>query len=154
MGAVVTVGNGAEAGGQCEFTIAYQDLCSRSEPHWCFWFGGPGDYHRLPWPCVCRRTPFGWSGSCYQSLPVSGSGSTPAAGDLYQSLPPRRGTRHRCECRGRGSLAWQSGKCYVRLERWHTVENTQGESERWWSVSKRFFFFEKVGRHAFTTLWW
>jgi hypothetical protein len=49
MGAVVTVGNGAEAGGQCEFTIAYQDLCSRSEPHWCFWFGGPGDiaYHGL-----------------------------------------------------------------------------------------------------------
>jgi hypothetical protein len=30
------------------FTIAYQDLCSRSEHHWRFWFGLAGHYQSLP----------------------------------------------------------------------------------------------------------
>ena len=70
-------------------TNPYQDLRSVSGSHWLFWFGPPVAYRLLPRPQMCRTTLFGWSGSCYQSLPTSGSGSGPAVLYLYQSLPPR-----------------------------------------------------------------
>jgi hypothetical protein len=72
-------------------TIPYQDLRSLSGSHWWIWFGPPRAYQLLPRPCMCRRTLFGWSGSCYHRLPKSQSGCRPAACGLYQALPPRRG---------------------------------------------------------------
>jgi len=53
---------------------------------------------------ICARgaKPIGVFGLVYQLLPPSGSGSTPAVRDLYQSLPPRRrrrGTGHGSGCR-------------------------------------------------------
>jgi len=99
------------------FTIAYQYPCSLSETAWWIWFGLGGHYHSLP----CLR-----------------SGSRPAACGLYQPLPPRRGTRYTLTYstyshKHRAPSGWVA-QGYNCIERWCTVENTQGESERWHTV--------------------
>jgi hypothetical protein len=51
-------------------TTTYQDLCSRSGSHWCFWFGGPGRYQPLPYFPQSRHDALAdlvWSGA---ALPI------------------------------------------------------------------------------------
>ena len=57
------------------FTIAYHISSIGGVIHWWIWFGHRGDYH---------------------SLPLLHSGSDPAAGHLYQQLPPRPRARVMC----------------------------------------------------------
>ena len=60
---------GRRSASQTGFTIPYHIPCITGAITWCIWFGRP---------------------TVYQCLPSSGSEFEPAAGDLYQSLPPRR----------------------------------------------------------------
>jgi hypothetical protein len=85
------VGNGLEAADRSGFTIAYQPQRPNLIHHL------DGRFRRLPnitGSCARGADPIGRFGLVYQRLPISGSGSTPAVCDLYQSLPPRRHNSH------------------------------------------------------------
>ena len=74
------------------FTNHYQQRAPYQNHH------ATGRFRRLPNVTkICARgaKPVGRLGLVYQRLPPSGSGSSPTAQDLYQSLPPRPGTRSR-----------------------------------------------------------
>ena len=84
---MVSHGNGLEWADRCGFTNTYRG-------------GPPYQIHQAF--DMCRRLPnltgflasparsIGVLGLVYQGLPTSGSGSEPAAGHLYQALPPHR----------------------------------------------------------------
>jgi len=88
---------------------------------------------------ICARgaKPIGDFGLVYQRLPASGSGSTPAVRDLYQSLPPRRrrrGTGHGSGCRPNQpsvSHSERAAGCHMgsmvkgihSIEWWHTIRS-------------------------------
>ena len=83
--------------------------------------------------------PLGGFGLVYQSLPGCRSGSNPATGDLYQLLPPpdrRLTTDSHIHDTVAGWVWWTT---VITVDNVENRENTQGESERWWSASKRFF---------------
>ena len=105
----------------------------------------------LPFPTKFLARPaqsIGRFGLVYQHLPCLRSGFEPAEYMLYQSLPPRQGTRHRSGCGGGGSLVWQGGGSYVGLEWWCAIRSGRHHHGRYRKdLSEKIF---SVGKHLST----
>ena len=84
---MVTVGNDCVVRGRCEFTIPYQPPTPYQKNQA---FDMCGCIPIVTGILARGAKPWGDSGLVYQRLPCRGSGSAPAVGGLYQSLPPRR----------------------------------------------------------------
>ena len=94
--------------------------------------------------------PHGDFGLVYQRLPTDRSGSNPAAGGLYQPLPPRRRTTHRPRLIGTHNPQWRwwamvytvehSGEPYTHSRRVRTVAQWPGRYRK-----EKIFFIRPVG---------